>query len=131
MSFCKAKWLICISLLIMLFKPLIGSVVASSDVATRIKYDVSFSWDQPRWESKLVKSLCTFGDLWASGGTDPLFWTSATRWRLMIGFTLRSPFARVQSHQYPLNRSLGGAKGVYGHFGVEKSPLFLPGTRYW
>lgn len=54
-----------------------------------------------------------------------------SRWRLMIGFTLLSSFARVQSHQYSLSSSLVGAKGVFGRFGVEKTPLSLPGIRCW
>jgi hypothetical protein len=64
-----------------------------------------------------------------SRGKDPLVLNLGSRWRIVVGFTLRSLFPQVKSLQYFLNRSLGGAKGVFGRFGVEKNLLRLPGVR--
>jgi hypothetical protein len=50
-----------------------------------------------------------------------------TRCRRVVGFTPRQLCSPGKSLRYPLDRRLGGPQNRYGHCGIKKKILFLPG----
>jgi hypothetical protein len=58
---------------------------------------------------------------WGSGGIAPRILDLGTRWRWMVGFTLRPLYTQGKSLWYPLDRRLGGPQSCSGHGSEEKN----------
>jgi hypothetical protein len=58
---------------------------------------------------------------WGSGGIDPRILDLGTRWRWVVGFTLRPLHPQGKIPWYPLDRRLGGLQSRSGRGGEQKN----------